>query len=147
MIGVSLDHVYHGHPHDWAVQEDGDPIPLAATYQHQAGPFFYRQITESVVDEHIWSDSDPRRVSHANRHFCAVCGCMQSDDPVNNRCSCFPDLYGDKTGPRPVQVIRTKDSRNNGLVACCVNRPFFPSYILKYCLMTSNISLSNAGLE
>ncbi|KAI4113113.1 MAG: hypothetical protein LQ345_005840 [Seirophora villosa] len=119
VIGVSLDHQYHGHPHDWVVQDEGDPVPLAATYQHQPGPFIYRQITEPVIDEDAWQDIDPRRISHRGPYICAVCGRVQSDEPATNQCSCFPDLYGDKTRPRAVQVFRTKDGRNNGVVACC----------------------------
>ncbi|KAL8980993.1 MAG: hypothetical protein Q9177_005714 [Variospora cf. flavescens] len=114
VIGVSPDHEYHGHPSDWVVQDDGDPIPLAATYQHQPGPFIYRQITESIIDQDAWGETDPRRISHRSPYTCVVCGCIQSDDPSMNQCTCFPDLYGDKTRPRAVQVFRTKDGRNNG---------------------------------
>ncbi|KAL9017996.1 MAG: hypothetical protein Q9185_004665 [Variospora sp. 1 TL-2023] len=119
VIGVSPDYDYHGHPHDWVVQDDGDPIPLAATYQHQPGPFIYGQITESIIDQDAWGGTDPRRISQRSPYTCAVCGCIQSDDPSTNQCTCFPDLYGDKTRPRAVQVFRTKDGRNNGVVACC----------------------------
>ncbi|KAL8956422.1 MAG: hypothetical protein Q9193_006062, partial [Seirophora villosa] len=119
VIGVSVDHQYHGHPHDWVVQDEGDPIPLAATYEHQPGPFIYRQITEPVIDEDAWQDMDPRQISHRGPYICAVCGRVQSDEPATNQCSCFSDLYGDKTRPRAVQVFRTKDGRNNGVVACC----------------------------
>lgn len=53
-------------------------------------------------------------------HICSICGENQSDDPLENNCRCFPTLYGSAHLPpaTAVQIFRTKDGRNNGLVAC-----------------------------
>ena len=51
---------------------------------------------------------------------CRNCSEMQSNDPVDNACKCYPNLYGTaKPGAVPAQIFRTKDGKNNGLVACC----------------------------
>ena len=52
------------------------------------------------------------------RYTCASCGEQQSDDPKLNACFCFPSLFGYvKRKPPPIQVFRTPDGKNNGLVA------------------------------
>jgi hypothetical protein len=51
---------------------------------------------------------------------CDSCGELQSDDPRENDCACFPTIYGStKTGFIPVQVYQTPNGKNNGLLACC----------------------------
>jgi hypothetical protein len=121
VLGAPSDRVYDGHPHDWVVDEDGDPVPLAITYLQQEPQFTYENIMHSVIDENVWEDSDPRQISDSTRHICGACGNEQSNDSAANQCSCFPDLYGDERSPCPVQIFRTKNGRNNGLIACCVS--------------------------
>ena len=122
VIGVHSRRVYHGHPHDWTVSNHNDPVPLAWTYRQWDIKFTYKHIDKSVVDEEAWGSSDPRRVLTAVKYICTICQNIQSDDPKENQCQCFPDLYGSiKQTPCPVQVFRTEDGRNNGLLACCVS--------------------------
>ncbi|KAF2125780.1 DEAD-domain-containing protein [Dothidotthia symphoricarpi CBS 119687] len=117
---------YPGHPHEWVVFEDGsDPIPLRQTYQLHDPYFTFENVEESIIDESVWGCEDPRWVPQSNvairtnsANSCALCNQQQSDDPKSNSCFCFPSLFGCvKRKPSPVQIYRTPDGKNNGLVA------------------------------
>ncbi|KAF2637272.1 DEAD-domain-containing protein [Massarina eburnea CBS 473.64] len=127
VIGVSCRIEYPGHPHDWVVFEDGkDPVPLRSTYVQQDPYFDFEQLDESIIDESVWRSEDPRWIPppsnavarNQGRFVCTICDEQQSDDPKLNACYCFPKLFGCvKRSPPPVQVYRTPDGRNNGLIA------------------------------
>lgn len=117
---------YPGHPHEWVVFEDGsDPISLRQTYELQDPYFAFEQIEESVIDDSAWGCEDPRWMPQSNDvtrtsgvYMCRLCGKQQSDDAKVNSCFCFPSLFGCvKRKPSPVQVYRTPDGKNNGLLA------------------------------
>lgn len=126
IVGETQRPQYNGHPHDWVVFEDGsDPVPLRHTYL-PSDPFFdFENIDESMIDDTVWGCEDPRWVPETNAiarnkstYICASCGEQQSDDPIVNLCYCFPQLFGCvKRKPPLVQVYRTRDGRNNGLIA------------------------------
>ncbi|KAL1619633.1 hypothetical protein SLS54_006570 [Diplodia seriata] len=121
-IGESSERTFHGHPHDWVVEENSMPVPLASTYLQWDPRFTYEHIDFSVVDVDAWGLSDPRELSSdkpQQSFTCDACKELQSDDPAVNSCRCFPSLYGGPRNPCPVQVFRTPNGRNNGLVACC----------------------------
>lgn len=126
IVGEPATLQYPGHPHEWVVYEDGkDPIPLRQTYLDHDRFFAFEHIDESIVDESAWGCEDPRWMPQSNtiaridgRYTCASCGEQQSDDPKLNACFCFPSLFGYvKRKPPPIQVFRTPDGKNNGLVA------------------------------
>jgi ATP-dependent RNA helicase DDX49/DBP8 len=117
---------YPGHPHDWVVFENGsDPVPLCQTYQQRDPYFVFENIDESIIDESVWGCDDPRwspsssAVTHApGAYTCTTCGEVQSDNVKANLCFCFPSLFGCvKRKPVPVQICRTPDGKNNGLLA------------------------------
>jgi ATP-dependent RNA helicase DDX49/DBP8 len=117
---------YPGHPHEWVVYEDGaDPTPLRQTYLVHDPFFSFEHIEESIIDESVWGCEDPRwmpqetAVTRASGAFvCTMCNEQQSDEPKLNSCFCFPSLFGCvKRKAPPVQVYRTADGKNNGLVA------------------------------
>lgn len=117
---------YPGHPHEWVVFEDGtDPVPLRQTYLEHDRYFAFEHIDESIIDESAWGCEDPRWMPQPNsiaringQYICASCGEQQSDDPKSNACFCFPSLFGCvKRKPPPIQVFRTPDGKNNGLIA------------------------------
>ncbi|EKG18962.1 hypothetical protein MPH_03778 [Macrophomina phaseolina MS6] len=121
-IGEPSERIYQGHPHDWVVEDNSRPIPLALTYLKWDPNFAYEHIDSSIVDVAKWGFSDPREISSdkpRQSFICTVCGEMQADDPAVNCCRCFPNLYGGPRNPCPVQVFRTPNGRNNGLIACC----------------------------
>lgn len=126
IVGKSQMLQYPGHPHEWVVFEDGsNPVPLRQTYQDPGRYFVFEHIDESIVDESVWGCEDPRWIPQPNsiartngQYICASCGEQQSDDPKSNACFCFPSLFGCvKRRPPPIQVYRTSDGKNNGLVA------------------------------
>ncbi|KAF1966149.1 SET domain-containing protein [Bimuria novae-zelandiae CBS 107.79] len=126
IVGESSQLKYPGHQHDWVVSEDGaPPVPLRSTYISQGTYFEFEQLEESIIDERAWRGEDPRWVpqnnamTHAdNAYVCAVCGQIQSDDAELNSCNCFPNLFGHvKRRPPPVQIYRTTNGQNNGVVA------------------------------
>ncbi|OAG23378.1 DEAD-domain-containing protein [Alternaria alternata] len=126
IVGESQTLEYPGHPHDWVVFEDGsDPVPLRQTYQLHDPYFAFEHIDESIIDESVWGCEDPRWTPQSNAvarpggvYICALCNEPQSDNPQDNSCFCFPTLFGCvKRKPPPVQIVRTPDGRNNGLVA------------------------------
>lgn len=121
-IGQSTRCTFTGHPHDWVVQLDGsDPVPLASTYREPGYLSGYKHLEVSVVDTLAWNGDDPRYVPPINVAAplanCHACGQTQSDDPEQNHCCCFPWLFGrGLRRPASVQVFRTRDGRNNGLI-------------------------------
>lgn len=126
IVGVSSKLRYTGHPHDWIVGEDGSPpIPLSAFYAEQDPHFKFEQLEDSIIDEGEWRGDDPRWVPPSNAvvlphgsYICAVCGERQSDEAESNSCHCFPSLFGCVKRRAPlVQVYRTQNGRNNGLLA------------------------------
>ncbi|GAW17262.1 hypothetical protein ANO14919_067170 [Xylariales sp. No.14919] len=129
IVGEPPERAYAGHPHDWVVCLDGSPpIQLRKTYLQWDPHFEYKHLEESVIDQAAWGSDDPRwrppssealtRVS--SLFVCQDCSNEQSDDPKLNCCYCFPSLFGCATlTPPPVQVFRTPDGRNNGLMALC----------------------------
>ncbi|KIW42966.1 hypothetical protein, variant [Exophiala oligosperma] len=126
IIGKPTTRVYHGHPCDWVVSKDSQPIPLADTYSQWTPAFRFEHLEESTIDEQAWGLIDPRTEnSHVQwtlpRQFsCKKCGSTQSNDVSTNECLCFPALFGSGLRkPCPVQVFRTENGRNNGLLACC----------------------------
>lgn len=129
-IGEPSERIYPGHPHDWVVEDNTRPVPLAITY-HQWDPnFSYEHMDSSVVDVDAWGMSDPRDLwseKPQQSFICAACGELQADDPAVNSCRCFPSLYGGPRNTCPVQVFRTPNGRNNGLVACCVSQSPLPT--------------------
>ncbi|KAI0434599.1 hypothetical protein F5Y09DRAFT_356191 [Xylaria sp. FL1042] len=130
VVGEPPETAYSGHPHDWVICLDGSPpIPLRTTYLQWDPHFEYKHIEESIVDQTVWGGEDPRwkppssqaltRVS--SLFVCQDCSNEQSDNPKLNYCCCFPSLFGCATlPPPPVQVFRTQDGRNNGLMALCL---------------------------
>jgi|SRR5690242_2718621 len=126
IVGEPSPLQYPGHPHEWVVFEDGtDPIPLQQTYLDRNRYFAFEHIDESIIDESAWGCEDPRwvpqndTIARMNGQFiCTSCGEKQSDNPKLNACFCFPSLFGCvKRKPAPVQVFRTPDGKNNGLLA------------------------------
>jgi ATP-dependent RNA helicase DDX49/DBP8 len=126
IVGESQAPVYPGHPHEWVVHEDGsEPVPLRLTYLHHDPYVAFEHIDESVVDESVWGCDDPRWTPQSTAvartggaYTCTLCTSQQSDTPQDNSCFCFPSLFGCvKRKPPPVQIFRTPDGKNNGLVA------------------------------
>ncbi|KAH7070425.1 hypothetical protein BKA63DRAFT_475651 [Paraphoma chrysanthemicola] len=126
IVGDSTALQYPGHPHEWVVNEDGsDPLRLRQTYNAHDPFFSFEHIDESVIDHSVWGCEDPRWMPQQNAlsknkgiYNCALCNEQQSDEPSSNACFCFPSLFGCvKRKPPPVQIYRTPDGKNNGLVA------------------------------
>lgn len=121
-VGEDTRRVFTGHPHDWAVNLGGsDPVPLRSTYV-ESDPFFtFEHLKESIVDRQAWDGEDPRYVPPVSVTApvanCRACGQEQSDDAMQNQCYCFPSLFGCSRQPAMVQVFRTLDGRNNGVLA------------------------------
>jgi ATP-dependent RNA helicase DDX49/DBP8 len=126
IVGESQPLRYPGHPHEWVVYEDGsDPVPLQQTYQPQDPFFSFEHVEESIIDNSVWGCEDPRWMPQENSvtrgngvYICTLCNEQQSEEPHSNSCFCFPSLFGCvKRNPPPVQVFRTPDGKNNGLMA------------------------------
>ncbi|KAM0695189.1 hypothetical protein Q7P36_005545 [Cladosporium allicinum] len=123
IVGASTERKYTGHPHDYVIgASNNEAIPLATTYHQWDKDFSYTHLDTCQIDEEAWGLYDPRVVQAAptqDSHICQICHERQSDDPPQNNCNCFPNLYP-QTGPHiaPVQVYRTPNGRNNGLIAC-----------------------------
>lgn len=123
VVGKSTDARYRGHPLDWCVGGSANPEPLADGYLRRDPQFDLTLVNESEVDQSAWPSGDPRRVNppmSSGVYECVVCGQTQSDETKENKCYCFPSIYGDVRGAPPVQIFKTLDGRNNGLIACCV---------------------------
>ncbi|KAL3459095.1 hypothetical protein BJX64DRAFT_265275 [Aspergillus heterothallicus] len=113
--------VYYGHPHEWVTMATEEAaVPLASTYDRLKLPngFQYRFIDDSVPDINDFTE-DPRRVPDLDPNTCTVCNERQSDTIEQNHCNCFPTLYGGVRTPLPVQIFRTPNGKNNGVVARC----------------------------
>lgn len=122
LVGQSADIKWHGHPHDWTIslRSDEEPLPLAVTYRQWDLNFSFENILDSRVDIEQWHDQDPRKFEDGPEYYCKSCTLRQSHLTADNQCECFPDLYGTKPrGPCPVQIFRTNNGKNNGLIACC----------------------------
>ena len=132
-LGLSSTRKFTGHLHDWVLTgPDGggnsissnEPVSLANTYRKWDAHFSYHHIQESIVDEEAWGDYDPRTTkpaTSADVNTCQVCRRHQSTLPVENECTCFPNLYGNPPHPTrlpPVQIAQTLSGKNNGLFAC-----------------------------
>lgn len=126
IIGEPTRPRFTGHPHDWVITDDEEPIPLPKTYQQWDPDFSYEHIDDCIIDKRLWSNGDPRKTTVATTYKCSRCGEIQSDIPEQNYCKCFPNFYGTQQGPCPVQIYRTVDGRNNGLIACLVSFSLFP---------------------
>ena len=123
IVGESTQPTYRGHPHDWVVNgPNNQAIPLSQTYHKWDKNFSYTHLNRSVVDEEAWGDYDPRitvPASDSTVYKCEACNEQQSDDPTCNSCHCLPNLYGSpKANVVPLQIFRTSNGKNNGLVAC-----------------------------
>lgn len=123
VVGEPSKRIWHGHPHDWVVMgPHNQPIPLPVTYRQWDTEFSYTHLDGSTIDEEAWGLFDPRSicpVTSPDARTCQVCQERQSEDPVENDCSCFPTLYPPALAKLPpVQVFRTPNGRNNGLLAC-----------------------------
>ncbi|KAM0276085.1 hypothetical protein ACHAQH_007104 [Verticillium albo-atrum] len=129
IVGESPQRRFCGHPHDWVVRQDGsDPVPLRSTYLEHDPFFSFEHLEGSIVDANAWGpEDDPRWIPPVSaaatltgQHVCHSCGQEQSEEPKVNSCYCFPSLFGSgRRSPCPVQVYRTTDGRNNGLLALC----------------------------
>jgi SET domain len=120
LVGASTQPLWHGHPHDWVVNKRQDPIPLATTYRQWDADFSFTHLEESILDCEKWGGFDPRRQNADSPHICDLCSKVQSTAGETNECSCFPTLFSSAArNPAPVQVFRTSNGRNNGLIACC----------------------------
>lgn len=122
-LGLSQERKYTGHLHDWVIRgRRSDPVPLATTYHKWDKHFSYQHIDESVIDKDVWGDHDPRSTSQSTAPqalSCEVCREYQSDDSAQNRCKCFPAIYGHSHAKLPpVLVAQTLSGKNNGLFAC-----------------------------
>ncbi|KAL1306204.1 hypothetical protein AAFC00_004302 [Neodothiora populina] len=123
IVDAASPRLYTGHPHDWVVSDYEEPVPLAQTYLEWDPNFTFTHLDTSVVDVHAWGASDPRLITsqtYKSTYVCHVCAEHQSDDAAENACRCFPNLFGSSNmTPAPVQVFRTRNGKNNGLIACC----------------------------
>ena len=124
IVGAPTERKYTGHPHDWVIcGPDNNAIPLPETYSQWDKNFAYTHIDSSAIDEEAWGLYDPRTVgptTASGAYTCEVCGSQQSEDPRQNGCNCFPNIYGGaESRAIPVQVFRTPNGKNNGLLACC----------------------------
>ncbi|EXJ71732.1 uncharacterized protein A1O5_05541 [Cladophialophora psammophila CBS 110553] len=126
VVGEQTTCTYFGHPCDWVVGRDDPPIPLADTYIQWTPDFNFEHLEDSIIDEQVWGSIDPRTETQKFQHTlpkqfsCAKCSSIQSNDPRTNECDCFPTLFGSGSRqPCPVQIFRTDNGRNNGLLACC----------------------------
>lgn len=122
-LGLSQVRKYTGHLHDWVIRGPcGDPLPLATTYHKWDKHFSYQHIQESIIDKDVWGDHDPRSISQLTAPLsrsCEICREYQADNSAQNRCKCFPTIYGHSHAKLPpVQVAQTLSGKNNGLFAC-----------------------------
>jgi len=123
IVGHSTERKYCGHPHDWVVAgPSNEALPLPFTYLQWDKDFSYTHLDSAAIDEAAWGLFDPRVICAADvpaAHTCGVCNERQSGDAAQNSCACFPSLYPPSLQhTAPVQVYRTPNGRNNGLIAC-----------------------------
>lgn len=111
-----------GHPHDWTVslKENEDPLPLPLTYKQWDANFTFEHLSESRIDTEQYGIQDPRQFEYGPEYYCRSCTQRQSMIQEENLCECFPDIYGPNARMAcPVQIFRTENGKNNGLIACC----------------------------
>lgn len=122
VIGIQESCKWSGHPHDWVVCEGHLPVTLRSTYEHLGSDFKFEHISDSQIDREKWGTIDPRRRTDlvGDVHFCGNCGNVQSDVALDNRCQCFPEIFGGAKHGVAVQVFRA-GTKNNGLVARSVS--------------------------
>lgn len=123
IVGHSTERKYSGHPHDWVVAgANNEALPLPSTYSQWDKDFSYTHLDSAAIDETAWGLFDPRVICAADMpaaHTCGICNEAQSEDPTQNSCACFPRLFPAALQHNaPVQVYRTPNGRNNGLIAC-----------------------------
>lgn len=114
--------IWAGHPHDWTVslKEDEGPLPLPVTYKKWDANFTFEHLYWSRIDTEQWGDQDPRQFEFGPEYYCRSCTQRQSLAQDENSCECFPDIYGPNARSScPVQIFRTENGKNNGLIACC----------------------------
>lgn len=122
LVGESTQIHWPGHPHDWTVskKKGEDPLPLAVTYKQWDANFTYKNLEDSIIDTDLWGDTDPRQFEKGPDFYCKTCSQRQSSITQENECVCFSDLYSpNPRTPTPVQIFRTDNGKNNGLIACC----------------------------
>lgn len=122
VISQDSSPVYSGHPHQWVTRNGQDALPLQSTYSQIPG-FNFQFIQDPVLDEDTFCGEDPRRIPSLDPCHCQECGQYQSDNVQQNRCACFPALFGSPKPRPPVQVFQTTNSKNNGVVSRAVCRP------------------------
>lgn len=123
IVGIFSPIEYHGHPHDWVICDGALPVSLKSTYAQWNPNFRFTHLTESRLNTDMWKDQDPRGTRRSTI-FCNECGYCQSDNPMVNECRCYPELYGGQKTLPAVQVFRTSEGKNNGLLArqvCCTS--------------------------
>jgi len=121
VIGQGSPRRYHGHPHEWVTMTSKPALALDVTYRHLTDDFNFQFIDECVLDGDVFPDEDPRRTPDIDPNICQACKELQSDDVQQNRCFCFPALFGGPKNPIPVQLFNTASGKNNGVVARCVS--------------------------
>lgn len=122
LVGESTQLRWRGHPHDWTVsmKKEESPLPLAVTYKQWDPNFAYKNLEDSLVDTDQWGHVDPRQFEQGPDFYCKTCSQRQSSLAEENECECFPHIYSpNPRTPSPVQVFRTDNGKNNGLIACC----------------------------
>jgi hypothetical protein len=91
----------------WSSRSFEGKLPLVKDYQ---------LVTESMVDTEKW-DKDPRRVADGPIYICVECAQLQDKAPQQNKCRCYPELYGGRRTIPPVQIFDTTMGKGNGLMA------------------------------
>ncbi|KAL4946931.1 hypothetical protein BDW69DRAFT_190725, partial [Aspergillus filifer] len=121
VVQQDIPTVYNGHPHSWVITDDDAALPLASTYEHLNLPdgFRYTFIDDCILDEKAFGTKDPRRAQDIDAEICYLCHERQSDNVTENNCMCFPTVFGGEKGHVPVQIFRTSNGKNNGVVARC----------------------------
>ncbi|CEL08104.1 hypothetical protein ASPCAL11257 [Aspergillus calidoustus] len=116
-VGQKSPREYDGHPHEWVTIDGRPACPLRSTYAFLGKELVFEFVDDCVIDRATFGAGDPRRILQAEPDMCAQCQQKQSDDVQLNRCSCFPNLFGCVRLPPPVQIFRTGNAKNNGVVA------------------------------
>ena len=156
IVGQTGPAKYTGHPHDWVIVDDDAAISLKQSYLEWNADFTYEHLEDSVLDDDKWaSGGDPRRVVSedaltSTQFLCDVCNEKQSDQFGENHCLCFPNLFGNQKRPSPVQIMQTRNGKNNGLFACLVcfsKRPYILSAHRTSSLSSAALRSANSLVE
>lgn len=138
LVGEPGETMYTGHPHDWVVsvgrKAEEHPVPLQDTYRQWDSSFTFEHLQLSIIDGNVWGEFDPRlacrKVTQSSGQqslsvssfTCRRCSGTQSMNLEVNDCHCYSQYFGPgHHDPSPVQVFRTENGRNNGLIACRVS--------------------------